>query len=222
MAIREARLEQDQLLMKELSRQSSLIDFEVRGPAPDDYLVTFRCLGMINPTQRTDHHLAQIYLHAAYPRLPPRVSFLTASFHPNIAALVQMGSFQQRIQSLLAQTPDEASRQQVRQQILSDQSLFRAQVCLDTLDLNWSPDITLDVICIELGEMIQYKHYNAGDPLNAEAAAWVRQNRHLLPVDSRSLVDLKGLESIRILSEEPHVAAGEDAEIRILTGNVDG
>jgi ubiquitin-protein ligase len=201
MGIREDRLVQELAHMEELRRQSSFIDFVAKNDPPDEYVVTFTCRGLVERDKMGDEHVAQIYLPAKFPRQPPKVSFLTPSFHPNIAALIQMSPVQARIQDMLNRAPDEETRQKLQQEILSNQDLFTARVCLDTLDHNWSPAITLDLICLELAEMIQYKRYNPADPLNQEAAIWAVLNQRRLPVDTRSILDLKALAGIRILSE---------------------
>jgi ubiquitin-protein ligase len=56
-------------------------------------------------------------------------------------------------------------------------------VCVDV----WSPDRTLDELCLMLGWMIQYRNYNAGNCLRPEAASWAMRHAHLLPVDDRPL-----------------------------------
>jgi len=201
MGMREARLGQELARMEELRRQSGFIDFAVKTEPADDYVVTFTCRGMVDQDQVGEEHVARIYLPADFPSEPPQVKFLTPSFHPNIAALIQMGPIQAKIQDLLRRAPDESARQKIQEEVLKNEELFTARICLDTLDHNWSPSITLDRICIELGEMIQYKRYNPASPLNEEAAIWALRNRDQLPVDSRSLLDLRALAGIRILSE---------------------
>ena len=214
MGIRERRLAQELTRMERLRQQSTLIDFAAKGDPPDDYLVTYKCIGMVNADQKGSEHVARIYLHAEYPRRPPEVSFLTPIFHPNIAAPLQMVPVQAQIHQLLASAHDETTRQRIRQRVFGDEDLFKARVCLDTLDLNWSPAITLDVVCLELGEMIQYKRHNPDSPLNHEAAEWARQHADLFPVDTRSLRDLEALEGIRILSVTP--AEEPEVTIRIM------
>jgi len=51
----------------------------------------------------------------------------------------------------------------------------------------WNPTEILDKLSIRIGEMLQYKNHNLIDPIDQEAAAWVRQNVDLLPLDTRSL-----------------------------------
>jgi ubiquitin-protein ligase len=211
MSIHEDRLRREHTYMEELRRASSLIDFVARGNPPDDYLVTFHCHGMIAADRMGSEHVAQIYLHAEFPRQPPQVTILTPSFHPNIAAAFQTAPFQARLQDLLAKAPDEQARLEIAQQVLSDERLFRCHVCLDTLDRNWSPKITLDLITIELGELLQYKRYNVDDPLNHEAAEWTVCNRDRLPIDRRNLMDLRALHGIRILEQE----AGGEQELAL-------
>ena len=49
--------------------------------------------------------------------------------------------------------------------------------------------IHLDRIVRMVGEMVQYRNYNLESPLNYEAKEWTRENRDLLPVDDRDIVD---------------------------------
>ncbi len=51
----------------------------------------------------------------------------------------------------------------------------------------WTAAETLDSLCVRIGEMLQYKTVNLSDPLDEDAAKWIRQNMNLLPVDGRSL-----------------------------------
>jgi ubiquitin-protein ligase len=210
MGVRDNRLMQELSRMNDLRAQSGFIDFKANGDPPDEYIVTYTCRGMVDPDKVGEEHVARIYLSADFPFSPPHVRFLSPSFHPNIAAPIQMDSVRADIQDLLRRQPDEATRQRVEKDLMEDEDLFHTRVCLDTLDHNWSPSITLDQICIELGEMIQYKRYNLYSPLNNDAVDWVVGNRHRLPVDSRSLLDLRALAGIRILSEMP-------MDIRILS-----
>ena len=201
MSIRDKRLQRELLALETLSRQSSFISFSSNGNPPEEYLVTFTCRGLVTPMSTSDEHVARIYLSAEFPRAPPQVSFLTPSFHPNIAQPLQMGPIQAEIQRLLNSAPDDNARKDIEKRLMENEELFKVRVCLDTLDLAWSPSITLDLICIELAEMIQYKRYNPADPLNHQAAAWALQNRDKLPVDSRSILDEKALAGIRVLDE---------------------
>jgi ubiquitin-protein ligase len=53
---------------------------------------------------------------------------------------------------------------------------------------SWTAAETLDKLCLRIGEMLQYKSYNITDPLDEEAAKWVKQHLNILPVDNRSLL----------------------------------
>jgi ubiquitin-protein ligase len=212
--IRDDRLAEELACMEHLRKQSTFIHFVTRNDPPDEYLVTFTCRGMIDSERTADEHVAKIYLHVDYPRLPPKVTFLTPSFHPNIAAITQMGFFQRRIQEMLDRAPSAAARQKIQQEIQADEDLHTGRVCLDALDLNWAPSITLDRICVELAEMIQYKRCNPADPLNRDAAIWAVLNPHRLPVDSRTILDLAELSAIRFLAQS--ATAADEMPIRIL------
>lgn len=51
----------------------------------------------------------------------------------------------------------------------------------------WTPAESLPALCLRIGSMIQYKSYNPDDPLDLEAADWVRRNSDRLPIDDRAL-----------------------------------
>jgi ubiquitin-protein ligase len=53
---------------------------------------------------------------------------------------------------------------------------------------SWTAAETLDCLCLRIGEMLQYKSYNLADPLNEEAAIWIGNNLHILPIDKSDLV----------------------------------
>jgi hypothetical protein len=48
---------------------------------------------------------------------------------------------------------------------------------------------TLDMICLMVGQMIQYRNFNVHDALNKEAAAWAEAHREEFPLDDRGLLD---------------------------------
>jgi len=52
--------------------------------------------------------------------------------------------------------------------------------------------VTLQQICLMVGQMIQYRNYNLDDPLGAEGrqvAVWAAANKQMFPIDTRSLLD---------------------------------
>jgi len=212
--MREDRLIEELHEMEHLRELSSLIDFETRGDPPDEYMIIYRCIGLIAPDIRSSEHLVHMYLHTEFPWQPPEVYFLTPIFHPNIVSPIQLATVQSSIQLLLAMSPDEAARNQLVQELLRNPDMYKGRVCLDSLELNWSPTISLMQICLELGEMIQYKRSKPDHPLNPEAAEWAYYNQHLLPIDRRTLCDLQALETIKIVSvsssDEP------DVDIRVV------
>lgn len=53
---------------------------------------------------------------------------------------------------------------------------------------SWTPSESLADLVVRVGEMVQYREYNAEDVLNREAAAWVETHAGELPVDDRPLV----------------------------------
>jgi ubiquitin-protein ligase len=59
-----------------------------------------------------------------------------------------------------------------------------SQVCIGDF---WAASEGLDDLVTRIGRMICFQEYNVKSPLNGLAAKWVEQNRHLLPIDSRSI-----------------------------------
>ena len=53
---------------------------------------------------------------------------------------------------------------------------------------HWGAGESLESIVIRIGEMLAYQSYNVKSPLNGEAARWVEQNKHRLPLDPVSLL----------------------------------
>lgn len=53
---------------------------------------------------------------------------------------------------------------------------------------HWSPGETLESIVTRIGEMIAYQSYNTKSPLNGEAARWVDENTHRVPIDTVSML----------------------------------
>lgn len=68
----------------------------------------------------------------------------------------------------------------------------------------WWPAKTLDELLLTLGEMVQYKNLGPKDPMNSKAAAWALRNKHLFPIDNRSLKGASLVDQIVIgATEEP-------------------
>ncbi len=61
---------------------------------------------------------------------------------------------------------------------------FGSYICIGD---HWAAGETLVDVIIQIGEMIQYQSYNPKSPLNAVAAQWAEQNKHLFPIDDRDL-----------------------------------
>ena len=53
----------------------------------------------------------------------------------------------------------------------------------------WNPSLKLEEWVKTIGEMIQYKTYNNGNPLNIEAKKWTEENKNMFPIDNRSLIN---------------------------------
>ncbi|HEY3267036.1 MAG TPA: ubiquitin-conjugating enzyme E2 [Armatimonadota bacterium] len=89
MDVRSLRLQADGRRLQELGQRSTLISVQPQNALGDRYRVTYSCRGLVwlpgapGPAV-TSHHEMEIYLHLDYPRLPPRIQWLTEIFHPNI------------------------------------------------------------------------------------------------------------------------------------------
>jgi predicted Zn finger-like uncharacterized protein len=53
---------------------------------------------------------------------------------------------------------------------------------------HWSAGESLQSIVTRIGEMLAYQSYNVKSPLNGEAARWVEEHKHLVPLDTVSLL----------------------------------
>ena len=53
---------------------------------------------------------------------------------------------------------------------------------------HWGAGESLESIVIRIGEMLAYQSYNVKSPLNGEAARWVEQNKHRIPLDPVNLL----------------------------------
>ncbi|MGI6294802.1 MAG: ubiquitin-conjugating enzyme E2 [Armatimonadota bacterium] len=89
MNIRQRRINSDFKSLIDLTKNNPLIDFEILSNDRDKFIVTYRCRGLQWLPERPRPniiklHKVEIYLHTEYPRLPPRLQWLTDIFHPNI------------------------------------------------------------------------------------------------------------------------------------------
>jgi ubiquitin-protein ligase len=212
---RDRRLVRELEAMKQLAEDSAFVRFEAMPEVfPEEYVVTFTCLGLVKKPQEddawllrgdwgsrrmvtgvSDTHIAHLYLPAGYPVLPPLVQFKTPLFHPNIRTL--------SIDDLLAHMTEETGGIEDMRNMLERSPELRkhmashvgAYVCLDALKSpedggNHTRRITLYDICNELGQMIMFQKYNLRDPWNTDAAAWTAtaERLGLLPFDNRPFV----------------------------------
>lgn len=87
---RTRRLESDFRAIQQLSRESSIFDFDSTGDLPEQYRLFFHGPGTFRTRRNTvairDEHEIIIDLGAAYPRLMPGISWQTPVFHPNISS----------------------------------------------------------------------------------------------------------------------------------------
>lgn len=187
--IRDERLRFELGRMNLLCEESSMIAFQATPlELPDQYQVEFRCLGLVNRATRQNRHLVTIYLPAEYPRIPPVVRFKTPIFHPNIKGLF---NDPEQMERLIESVGGAENLVELYSKDENLREAFDSYVCLDVLQLNWSPSYNLYDVCVELAGMIQYQRYNLGDPLNHEATEWTRQAQEqgILPIDPRVFRD---------------------------------
>ncbi|MEE2639169.1 MAG: ubiquitin-conjugating enzyme E2 [Planctomycetota bacterium] len=88
---RERRLHSDLDALQQLSRESSIFDFDALGSPPEQYRIFFRGRGLWKPVDSSevlyqDNHELIINLTSAYPRMIPELAWQTPIFHPNISA----------------------------------------------------------------------------------------------------------------------------------------
>lgn len=89
MSVRDRRLTADMQKIVALRSHAELLTINYDGPLPQTYTVTYSCRGLYIPAGGTvpvvtNHHVMEAYLHNLYPRFPPRLSWKTPIFHPNI------------------------------------------------------------------------------------------------------------------------------------------
>jgi len=95
-SMRMRRLYIDFHKMKELAKKSGLIKIEHFGMPPERYIVTYLCKGLVRRDKNVEPHIIsehklEIFLHKRYPRLAPRLKWLTYIFHPNILSVDKNG-----------------------------------------------------------------------------------------------------------------------------------
>jgi len=90
---RQRRLRKDFEHIQEVAARSDLIQVkaksERRGLAPDRYIITYKCKGIIGVDRKGkpkigERHQVEIYLHSQYPQRWPGMKWLTPIWHPNI------------------------------------------------------------------------------------------------------------------------------------------
>ena len=70
---------------------------------------------------------------------------------------------------------------------------------------HWSAGESLQSIVMRIGEILAYQSYNVKSPLNGEAARWVEQHAHQLPLDPVSMI-LEEIDSPTIPPPAPAAA----------------
>jgi predicted Zn finger-like uncharacterized protein len=85
---------------------------------------------------------------------------------------------------------------------------------------HWGAGESLESIIIRIGEMLAYQSYNVKSPLNGEAARWVEENKHRVPLDRVSLLPEEEQRShasggLRTPSQPPDAPATKPEQITI-------
>lgn len=84
---RQRRLIADLGAMNELSDRTSAVEFQADGDPPETYYMMINAPGLARRDAKMTVrllHRCTIYLHAAYPRRPPVITWMTPIVHPNI------------------------------------------------------------------------------------------------------------------------------------------
>jgi ubiquitin-protein ligase len=205
MNTRDKRLKNEHQNMLRLPELSSYIEVYPSSDSdtPNEYHVVFNVTSMTGPDSTGDRHVVNIYLDSGYPHHPPVVTVLSPVFHPNIASPMQNTKLQNELMAQFDHLHDPRQRMEALRRLVNNPENFRASVCLDILELNWAMELPLSAVCIEVGEMLQYKRLNAAHPLNHEAAAWARQNAPSLPLDRHNLLDKMVAQKLSLYPEAP-------------------
>lgn len=90
-------------------------------------------------------------------------------------------------------------------------------VCIGNLGKNgWAPSMGLDDVVIRIIEMIRFENFSVTSAYNHNAANWVRNHRHLLPLENTQIVGEEILE-ITIIDTSKHETNIDDllGQIRI-------
>jgi predicted Zn finger-like uncharacterized protein len=133
-----------------------------------------------------------------YVRRHPRVRLLRAEGDPperyqleyRIKSLRMVGSDLQLVNSHLVEVvlPRNYPRTPPQCRMLSP--VFHPNIAPHAICVgdHWGAGESLESIVIRIGEMLAYQSYNVKSPLNGEAARWVEQNKHRIPLDPVSLL----------------------------------
>ena len=177
------------------------------GEYPDIYHVTLRIKGLKNMLlEDQSEHKFSIHLPINFPRHPPVFEWHTPIFHPNILAFDENHPVFQKL--LEGYENVEAMRQDMNKNPLWADLIgeLAGYVCLDTLQINWTPFVTLDSLIIEMGNLIRYQKFSANHPLNKAAGKWALQmETGFFPLDKTGVLNIEDTEptlGIRIINSE--------------------
>ena len=133
-----------------------------------------------------------------YVRRHPRVRMMQASGDPperdqlefRIKSLRMAGSDLQLIQSHIVEIALPLNYPRIPPQCRMLTPVFHPNIAPHAICVgdHWAASESLESIVIRIGEMLAYQSYNVKSPLNGEAARWVEENKHRLPLDPVSLI----------------------------------
>lgn len=133
-----------------------------------------------------------------YVRRHPRVRLIQAEGDPperyqleyRIKSLRMVGADLQEVQTHLVEValPRNYPRTPPQCRMLSP--VFHPNIAPHAICVgdHWGAGESLESIVIRIGEMLAYQSYNVKSPLNGEAARWVEQNKHRIPLDPVNLL----------------------------------
>lgn len=133
-----------------------------------------------------------------YVRRHPRVRMIQVSGDPperyqfeyRIKSLRMVGSDLQVVQSHVVEIALPLSYPRMPPQCRMLSPVFHPNIAPHAICVgdHWGAGESLESIVIRIGEMLAYQSYNVKSPLNGEAARWVEENKHRLPLDPVSLL----------------------------------
>jgi predicted Zn finger-like uncharacterized protein len=133
-----------------------------------------------------------------YVRRHPRVRLIQAEGDPperyqieyRIKSLRMVGADLQEVQTHLVEVALPLNYPRTPPQCRMLSPVFHPNIAPHAICVgdHWGAGESLESIVIRIGEMLAYQSYNVKSPLNGEAARWVEQNKHRIPLDPVNLL----------------------------------